>query len=95
MRSRYTAYVLKLAHYLLNTWHPDSRPQTLNLDEDVTVKWLGLSIKDAKEINIHSAEVEFIARFIVGGGKAESLHELSHFERLDNRWHYKTGLIID
>ena len=31
MRSRYTAYVLKLEDYLLATWHPSTRPQQLDL----------------------------------------------------------------
>jgi SEC-C motif domain protein len=56
-------------------------------------KWLGLSIKGAQEISPNTAEVEFIARYKVGGGKAERLHEISQFERLDNRWYYKTGQI--
>ena len=29
MRSRYSAYVLKLEDYLLATWHPDTRPRQL------------------------------------------------------------------
>ena len=32
MRSRYSAYVHGEVDYLLNTWHPDTRPDTLNLD---------------------------------------------------------------
>lgn len=95
MRSRYSAYVLKLAHYLLNTWHPDTRPQTLNLDEDVNVKWLSLSIKGAKEINEQSAEVEFTARYKVSGDTAKRLHEVSYFQRLDNRWYYVDGTFAD
>ena len=44
MRSRYSAYVLQLEHYLLATWHPDTRPTSLDLADDTT-KWLGLEIK--------------------------------------------------
>ena len=29
MRSRYTAYALKLGDYLLATWHPTARPAEL------------------------------------------------------------------
>jgi len=44
MRSRYSAFVLKLEDYLLATWHPDTRPASLDLDTDNT-KWLGLEVK--------------------------------------------------
>ena len=44
MRSRYSAYVLRLADYLLATWHPDTRPSELDLTADDT-KWLGLEVK--------------------------------------------------
>jgi SEC-C motif domain protein len=44
MRSRYSAYVLKLSDYLLATWHPSTRPSELDLSDDDS-KWLGLEIK--------------------------------------------------
>ncbi|PKO50713.1 MAG: hypothetical protein CVU26_09595, partial [Betaproteobacteria bacterium HGW-Betaproteobacteria-2] len=45
MRSRYSAYVLRLEGYLLKTWHPDTRPDHLGLENDTQTKWLGLSVK--------------------------------------------------
>ena len=33
MRSRYSAYALGLHDYLLQTWHPDTRPRQLAPDE--------------------------------------------------------------
>ena len=33
MRSRYSAFALGLAPYLLRTWHPSTRPASLSLDE--------------------------------------------------------------
>ena len=44
MRSRYSAYVLKLEDYLLATWHPTTRPSELEIEADGT-KWLGLAVK--------------------------------------------------
>ena len=44
MRSRYSAFAVQDASYLLATWAPDQRPATL--DFDVGVKWLGLTIRD-------------------------------------------------
>lgn len=90
MRSRYTAYVLGLEDYLLQTWHADTRPAALNLAEDQAIKWLGLQVKHAEIINESTATVEFVARYKVGG-KAERLHELSQFLRLEGRWYYLVG----
>jgi SEC-C motif domain protein len=90
MRSRYTAYVLKLEDYLLSTWHPSTRPSSLNLANDIETKWLGLTIKEAKKISDTLATVEFVARYKVGGNRAERLHEVSQFEFSD-AWYYLTG----
>ena len=90
MRSRYSAYVLGLEDYLLQTWHPETRPIALNLAEDIATKWLGLQIKHAESNGISTATVYFVARYKVGS-KAERLHELSEFVRIDTRWYYLTG----
>ena len=100
MRSRYTAYTLGLEDYLLRTWHPDTRPTILNLQQDQAVKWLGLTIvrhgllpKQAADILSDEAEVEFIARYKVQG-KAEKLHELSRFVRQTGHWLYLDGQFL-
>ncbi len=91
MRSRYTAYVLGLEHYLLQTWHPATRPTSLNLaDNDAPIKWIGLQVKLAKLTSETTATVEFVARYKIGG-KAERMHELSQFERMETHWYYLTG----
>jgi len=89
MRSRYSAYVLKLEDYLLASWHPTTRPQQLDLANDTT-KWLGLQIKTVVETGPDKASVEFVARYKLNG-KAERLHELSRFVRKDGRWYYLDG----
>ena len=60
MRSRYSAYVLCNEPYLLATWHPSTRPDSIPFDP--AQKWLGLTVLDAKSTGELSAEVEFIAR---------------------------------
>lgn len=94
MRSRYVAYVLGLEEYLLTTWHPDTRPQALNLAEDETIKWLGLQVKHTGETSDDTATVEFVARYKIGG-KAERMHEISKFLRVENYWYYLSGVHID
>lgn len=95
MRSRYSAYVLKLRDYLLATWHPDTRPSpdALGLEDapGARTAWLGLEVKSHRATGADTAEVEFLARFRVGGGRAQRLVERSRFERIDGRWYYRDG----
>ncbi|HIE90251.1 MAG: YchJ family metal-binding protein [Methylophilaceae bacterium] len=91
MRSRYSAYVLGLEQYLLDTWHPDTRPTSLSLSEESATQWLGLSIKRFEETSRTAAIVEFVARFKVSG-RADRLHEVSRFT-LTDRWYYLSGEI--
>ncbi len=90
MRSRYTGFVLGLEDYLLNTWHPSTRPAQLNFAEEPPTKWLGLQIKHTENTSETTAIVEFVARYKIAG-KAERLHETSQFERIDGHWYYLNG----
>jgi SEC-C motif-containing protein len=90
MRSRYSAFVMRDADYLLKTWHPDTRPQTLLLDEEPPPKWLELTIKRTADIDEQHAEVEFVARYKING-RAFRMHETSRFVRIDGRWFYREG----
>jgi len=95
MRSRYSAYVLQLEDYLLATWHPDTRPVSLNLtDSDRHMVWLGLSIKATQKINETEATVRFVARYkdLANAGKAERLEEHSVFYRINHQWYYYQAL---
>jgi SEC-C motif domain protein len=92
MRSRYAAYTMGLEQYLLDTWHESTRPASLGLANDAKTKWLGLEVKRVEIVDEDKATVEFIARFKVGGDKAQRLHEISQFKRTD-RWYYVSGLI--
>lgn len=89
MRSRYSAYVLQLAPYLLATWHPRTRPAALEFEPGT--QWLGLDVKSARETAADAAEVEFVARYRVGGASAVRLHELSRFVRESGQWFYVDG----
>lgn len=91
MRSRYTAYVLGDAAYLLDSWHPETRPRALDLAAGPE-RWIGLTIRAARPLSPTTAEVEFIARYRVGG-RARRLHETSRFECLDGRWYYRDGIL--
>ena len=89
MRSRYSAYVLGLADYLLATWHASTRPAALEPDQK-GMKWLGLEVRRHVAADADHASVEFVARSKLGG-RAHRLHELSRFVREDGRWYYVAG----
>lgn len=89
MRSRYSAFVLGRADYLLATWHPSRRPAELVLESGV--KWLGLELRQHRVIDASHAEVEFVARQRDRSGRAVRLHERSRFVRDNGRWYYVDG----
>jgi len=92
MRSRYSAYVFGDSAYLLDTWHPALRPAELERDQEpVATRWLGLRIMRHQCIGPDTSEVEFAARYRIGGGPAQRLHEVSRFERIAGRWLYCDG----
>lgn len=88
MRSRYCAYSLCDADYLLRTWHPSRRPASL--DFDPATKWLELKVVSHRVLDADHAEVEFVARFRVAGRGAR-MRELSRFVREDGCWYYVDG----
>ena len=90
MRARYAAYVLELGEFLLESWHPDTRPAALDFDPNID--WVGLEIIDtvAGGALDTTGVVEFRARFTRSGEPLE-LHERSSFERVDGRWLYIDG----
>ena len=89
MRSRYSAYVLGLTDYLLATWHPSTRPASLQRN-DPGMKWLGLDVRRHQALDAGHAMVEFVARSKLGG-RAHRLQETSRFVREDGRWYYVDG----
>lgn len=92
MRSRYSAYVLSLEDYLLASWHETTRPTSLDFSDAAKTKWLGLEIKRHTVIDASRAQVEFIARYKIGGQSAVRLHEISDFVFEDARWFYVSGV---
>jgi SEC-C motif-containing protein len=93
MRSRFSAFALGLAPYLLARWHPSTRPTALELDGDVT--WRRLQIVDAVAGGTADSDgvVEFRASFRGPDGTG-LLHESSRFAKADGRWVYVDGDIM-
>lgn len=91
MRSRYCAYRLGDADYLLRTWHPSTRPLALDLQQDA-VQWLGLQVLDRQQglAGDDYGMVSFIADYRQAGRPCQ-LQERSHFRKLDGLWYYLDG----
>ncbi|HET7792206.1 MAG TPA: YchJ family metal-binding protein [Rhizobacter sp.] len=89
MRSRYTAFVRDLSDYLLATWHPSTRPATLE-PNPAGLRWLGLDVRHHEIQDANHETVEFVARSKLGG-RAQRLHETSRFVREGGRWFYVDG----
>jgi SEC-C motif-containing protein len=87
MRSRYSAFAIGEADYLLETWHPGTRPSSLELDTDR--RWYRLDILRTERGGPFDTAgvVEFRAYHRSADRKA-SQHEVSSFVREDGRWWY-------
>lgn len=95
MRSRYSAYALGLADYLIETTHPDFRRTDTDAWRDELVfysrnsKFQILEIADFTD-GEDEAFVTFSVR-ILHDSQDVSFTEKSRFAKLDGRWLYKDG----
>ena len=87
MRSRFTAFVLELEDYLLQSWHGSTRPAQLNLD--AAPNWQSLQILSADEQG-DEGQVTFRAIYHSGDNWG-FLEEDSTFVREDGHWYYVSG----
>jgi SEC-C motif-containing protein len=94
MRSRYVAYLLGDADYIARTWHPSTRPGSVDLSRGPT--WTGLQIRNTERGSPGDDEgsVEFVARYIAEG-RPGSLHERSRFVREEGLWLYVDGELYE
>jgi len=96
MRSRFSAFALRstnprLDDYLLSTWHPSTRPATLEPDDGTVWRKLQIVDRVAGGPDDQTGVVEFRASYRDADGTAAVLHERSRFERADGRWVYLDG----
>jgi SEC-C motif-containing protein len=87
MRSRYSAFAVGDAGYLLRTWHPLARPEALTLDP--ALRWTRLAVLEADGGGLFddAGTVRFRAVY-VREGKRGVLAETSRFVRQDGLWTY-------
>jgi SEC-C motif-containing protein len=87
MRSRYSAFAIGDAPYLLKTWHPSTRPADLELDADQHWYRLDIVARTRGGMLDSDGTVEFRAHFRDESGGGEQ-HEVSRFVRQGRRWFY-------
>jgi SEC-C motif-containing protein len=92
MRSRFSAFAVGNADYLLRSWHSSTRPPRLDLDPGL--RWTRLEILGSSGGGPFHSEgtVEFTAysrrRRGDGDGGEEAMHENSSFVRESGAWVY-------
>ena len=92
LRSRYSAYVTGAEQYLMDTWHPSTRPvHGLQLEAH---QWIGLKILEIidGQPDDKEGQIAFVARYKING-RAHRLQEISEFLQVDGRWFYVGGLV--
>lgn len=87
MRSRYSAFAVGDADYLLSSWHPRTRPLSLSLDP--AQRWLRLEVLTTTGGGLlhQKGTVEFRAYYRLGKQNGEQ-HENSTFVRENGLWLY-------
>lgn len=90
MRSRFSAFALGLPEFLLATWHPDTRPEELELDEAIVWGDLDIIRTEAGGPFDTRGIVEFEAHYRLLN-QSRSQHEVSDFVREAGRWYYVDG----
>jgi SEC-C motif-containing protein len=94
MRSRYAAFVLDDAAYVLSSWHRSTRPA--DFKPDPGLRWTGLDVLGSTGGGLFDAEgvVEFRAHYREGGRHGE-MRERSRFVRQDGQWVYWGPILTD
>jgi SEC-C motif-containing protein len=90
MRSRFSAFAIGNPEYLLATWHPSTRPATLELDDDTQWRRLDVVRTEAGGPFDDRGVVEFAAHYTADGARGV-LRETSRFVREGGRWYYVDG----
>lgn len=94
MRSRYSAYVIQDADYLVATWHSSARHDALKSDISASfaqTTWLGLTVyEEAEGKDSTEGYVSFIARF-QDPHHESAVIERSRFLKESGRWYYVDG----
>lgn len=89
MRSRYCAFAVGDAGYLLATWHPATRSASVELDPGIAWRQLRIRGTAAGTEDDDAGTVEFVAHYWDTRHREYGRqHEISRFARHEGRWFY-------
>lgn len=89
MRSRFSAFAVADVPYLLETWHPSTRPKALSLDPGLQWRRLEIVATTRGGVDDDAGTVEFVAHYWdAAAGRGGQQHEDSVFVREAGRWLY-------
>lgn len=93
MRSRFTAYAMQNADYLLATWNAGKRPPKIDFSKETSI-WTKLEIVNLKKggLNDEKGVVDFKAYFLQDGEESV-MNETSRFKKVAGRWFYLEGVV--
>jgi len=91
MRSRYSAFAVGDAAYILATWHPRTRPASVELDAGLVWTRLVIERTSGGGPFDRGGLVEFTAHYRSNDGRGRQ-HETSRFERVERVWYYVDGV---
>lgn len=93
MRSRFTAYASKNELYLLESWLPSKRPESIDFSKEEAI-WTHMEViklkKGSKKDN--KGIVEFKAYYTLED-EAYVMNEISRFIKKADRWLYLDGVV--
>lgn len=91
MRSRYSAFVLGLKEYLLQSWHASTRPSELEFDD--AVEWRRLLIESIEADSLFG-DAGYVTFTAVGRGPHGRFEqrERSRFVKESGHWFYVDGM---
>lgn len=90
MRSRYSAFAIGDRQYLLDTWHPSTRPADLELDAELQWRRLDIVETSAGGPLDDRGVVHFRAHYRSGAARGVQ-EETSRFVRISGDWLYLDG----
>lgn len=87
MRSRFSAFALQLSDYLITSWHPDTRPEKLELEQGTDWKRLEIlsASNDTKQGTVH------FKAYYLEQAQWHLLEETSKFLFESGHWFYHSG----
>ena len=88
VRARYAAFSHGDSTYLLASWHPDTRPASLELDSELRWYRLDLIGRTAGGLLDTTGTVDFRAYWRAADGTAGVHSENSRFARVNHFWAY-------